>query len=58
MKIKLVIGDKEIIVGELDRTCSDCKRDIETIIEKMDNQKIYIYKSTIHGETSWHLEVI
>lgn len=57
-KIILKIGEMEIVIGELDRTCKNCIKDIEKLIEFVDNKKIYLYQSTLHGETNWHLEVI
>lgn len=57
MKIKITVGEKEIEIGKLDLSCNDCAHDIKFLMGNGKFEKISIYKSTIHGESEWHLEV-
>lgn len=57
MKIKIVIGEKEIQIGKLDLSCDDCAKDIKMLMETVDFEKIYIYRTTTHQKSEWHLEV-
>ena len=58
MKITIIIGEKEIKIGKLDLSCDDCAKDIRALMERVDIEKIWIYKTTAHQKDEWHLEVI
>lgn len=58
MKIEIKIGEKEIKIGKLDLSCDDCSKDIRALMERVDIDKIWLYKVVTHGKVEWHVEVL